>query len=411
MPAVRGTLASWPAETGTRTPGSSAGVPHPAHRACGYRAQVPTDVIVLNGGSSSGKSSIARHLLGALDGTWLSLGVDNLVEALGERGEDAAIAFGADGGVVVGERFRRAEAAWWAGVAAIARSGVGVVLDDVLLDGAVSQARLRAGLVGLDVLWVGVRCSAEVAARREAGRPDRVAGMAASQADLVHDGVSYDIEVDTAASGAAGCADAIAALVDLRPRSATSQPMVVDYDPSWPARAATLVDALSGRLGPLARRVEHIGSTAVPGMAAKDVIDLQVSVDDLERSAAAFDAPLHALGFRPSAIRADHVPAGVAGGEPRLWEKRLWSRRAHPAGEANLHVRRAGSPNERLALLFRDWFRAHRSAVPAYAAFKRSLAGIAGDTATYADVKDPVVDLVVSAGEEWAAATGWRPGA
>lgn len=77
--------------------------------------------------------------------------------------------------------------------------------------------------------------------------------------------------------------------------------------------------------------------------------------------------------------------------------------------DVNLHVRVAGSPNERLALLFRDWFRAHPEAVPAYAAFKRTLAGAVADTGTYADVKDPVVDLVVTVAEPWAAATGWRP--
>ena len=61
----------------------------------------------------------------------------------------------------------------------------------------------------------------------------------------------------------------------------------------------------------------------------------------------------------------------------------------------NLHVRLAGSPNERLALLFRDWFRAHPEAVP--------------DVATYSDVKDPVVDLVITVAEAWATGTGWRP--
>jgi GrpB-like predicted nucleotidyltransferase (UPF0157 family) len=61
----------------------------------------------------------------------------------------------------------------------------------------------------------------------------------------------------------------------------------------------------------------------------------------------------------------------------------------------NLHVRLVGSPTERLAFLFRDWFRSHPGAVPAYAAFKRCLDGISRDVNAYADVKDHVVDLVV----------------
>ena len=75
----------------------------------------------------------------------------------------------------------------------------------------------------------------------------------------------------------------------------------------------------------------------------------------------------------------------------------------------NLHVRLAGSPNERFALLFRDWFRAHPEAVPAYAAFKMGLAVVAQDTDIYSDVKDPVVDLVIAVAEPWAVSVGWHP--
>ncbi|MEU7895255.1 GrpB family protein [Nonomuraea sp. NPDC049152] len=75
----------------------------------------------------------------------------------------------------------------------------------------------------------------------------------------------------------------------------------------------------------------------------------------------------------------------------------------------NLHVRIHGAPNERLALLFHDWFRAHPESVPAYARFKRVLAGTVSETGTYADVKDPVVDLVITIAESWATATNWMP--
>jgi GrpB-like predicted nucleotidyltransferase (UPF0157 family) len=75
----------------------------------------------------------------------------------------------------------------------------------------------------------------------------------------------------------------------------------------------------------------------------------------------------------------------------------------------NLHVRRTGSSNERLALLFRDWFRAHPDAVPAYGAFKTALAGLGAGIDSYSDVKDPVVDLVIVTAENWAASVGWRP--
>src|SRR5712691_1885849 len=193
--------------------------------------------------------------------------------------------------------------------------------------------------------------------------------------------------------------------------------VVAEYDPGWPARAAALIAALSSRLGPLAARIEHIGSTSIPGMAAKDLIDLQVSTPDLAAVEAEFDPPLRKLGFALTPYRRDHVPAGRPD-SPDLWVKRLWSRSGHPDGPVNLHVRAAGSANERLALLFRDWFRAHPDAVPAYAGFKQSLAvlvevaeqagGLDDALGAYTDTKDWVVDVVIAAAEPWAAAAGWR---
>jgi GrpB-like predicted nucleotidyltransferase (UPF0157 family) len=183
-------------------------------------------------------------------------------------------------------------------------------------------------------------------------------------------------------------------------------PVVVAYRNEWPLRAAALIKRLRYALGPMCERIEHIGSTAIPGMDAKDVLDLQVSVTDLDLAAAVFDRPLEQLGFKRSPYEHDHVPAGT-GDDSRRWAKRLWVRRSPEA--ANLHVRLVGSPNERLALLFRDWFRAHPDSVPAYGEFKRGIAGIAADTDTYADVKDPVVDLVINVAETWAAEVGWTP--
>lgn len=184
--------------------------------------------------------------------------------------------------------------------------------------------------------------------------------------------------------------------------------LVVPYDPAWRERGLALAAEIKSALGPLALRIEHIGSTSIPGMAAKPLYDLQVSVHDLAAAAEAFDAPLAALGLERRPWESDHVPAG-SDDPPSLWVKRLWSRSASPE-RVNLHCRIAGSPNERLALLFRDWFRAHATAIPAYAHFKQSLSEAVGnDVELYTDVKDPVVDLVIAVAEEWAKVTGWTP--
>jgi GrpB-like predicted nucleotidyltransferase (UPF0157 family) len=188
----------------------------------------------------------------------------------------------------------------------------------------------------------------------------------------------------------------------------SSKPVVVPHQADWTDRAGSLIVELRDLLGPMAVRIEHIGSTAIPGMAAKDTLDLQISTTNLEEVAPEFDVPLRAIGFRRSPYEADHVPAGRSD-DPARWVKRLWVRREHPDGDVNVHMRLAGSPNERVALLFRDWFRAHPEAVPAYATFKLALAEVAPDIDTYTDVKDPVVDLVVSVAETWSDSTGWNP--
>ncbi|WP_406494471.1 chloramphenicol phosphotransferase CPT [Streptomyces sp. NBC_00846] len=172
-----------------------------------------TQMIVLNGGSSSGKSGIARCLQAVLPDSWLTFGVDTLVDAMpaAMRASDAGIEFAPDGEVIVGPEFRTLETAWIEGVATMARIGAGVIVDEVFLGGAASQQRWQKALGGLRVLWVGVRCESAVATAREIARGDRVPGMAAAQADVVHRGVTYDLEVDTTRSESMECARIIAA--------------------------------------------------------------------------------------------------------------------------------------------------------------------------------------------------------
>ena len=90
---------------------------------------------------------------------------------------------------------------------------------------------------------------------------------------------------------------------------------IVDYDPGWPAEAARELERVGGALGGLAVRLDHVGSTAVPGLAAKPIVDLQASVVTLEPQAA-YVEPLEAIGylFVPYATS----PAAASGGPPRL---------------------------------------------------------------------------------------------
>jgi chloramphenicol 3-O phosphotransferase len=173
------------------------------------------EVIVLNGASSTGKTTLAAALQEVLDESWLVFGIDTLISALPlallDIDDDATIGahpkehdvrpggirFGADGEIVIGDEFRRLEAAWLRGLSAIAESGVRLILDEVFLDGGRSQERLRRAIDDRRVFWVGVTCDVEVATQRERDRGDRVVGASARQIHRVHDDVRYDLVVDT----------------------------------------------------------------------------------------------------------------------------------------------------------------------------------------------------------------------
>ncbi len=182
---------------------------------------------------------------------------------------------------------------------------------------------------------------------------------------------------------------------------------IVPYDPNWPDEFEAIAADVQRALGPLALRIDHIGSTAVPGLAAKDVIDVQVSVAALDPEAALVE-PLRAVGFVPHTIDRDHRPPG-RDGPAADWAKRLL---VETPGQrrVNLHLRVDGRPNQRYPLLFRDYLRAHDEAASSHATLKRRLAELSLETGLYADVKDPVTDLIMVAAEEWAARTGWHPG-
>lgn len=169
-------------------------------------------LIVLNGGSSAGKSTIARALQEALPGIWLTFGVDTFIDALPGKGDSprSGISYGPDGTVTVTDEYTRLENSWYSALRTLAESGADLILDEVLLSGGEGQRRLLSAFDGSSLLWVGVHCDPDVAAAREASRGDRESGMARRQASLVHVGVTYDIEVDTTGSSPESCAQVIA---------------------------------------------------------------------------------------------------------------------------------------------------------------------------------------------------------
>jgi GrpB-like predicted nucleotidyltransferase (UPF0157 family) len=181
---------------------------------------------------------------------------------------------------------------------------------------------------------------------------------------------------------------------------------IVPYRDSWPAEFQQIAQVLRQGLGDHALRIDHIGSTAVPGLPAKDIIDIQITVNALSDQVV---SAMKALGYsQPEGIRRDHRPPDASGPQSD-WEKLSFN---PPPGQhrTNIHVRVQGRPNQRYSLLFRDYLRAHPATAAAYAELKRRLAEGLADPGTYPEVKDPAVDLIYFAAEDWAMATGWQPG-
>jgi GrpB-like predicted nucleotidyltransferase (UPF0157 family) len=181
---------------------------------------------------------------------------------------------------------------------------------------------------------------------------------------------------------------------------------IVQYRDSWPAEFISIASILRRGLGGLALRIDHIGSTSVPGLAAKDIIDIQITMAELNEQV---DRAMLAMGYtRVAEISQDHQPAQV-GGAAEDWQK--WYYRP-PAEQrpSHFHVRVMGRLNQQYPLLFRDYLRTHPATAQAYAELKRRLADNLADADSYPDVKDPAVDLIYLAAEEWAVAVGWVAG-
>src|SRR5688572_16001160 len=143
---------------------------------------------------------------------------------------------------------------------------------------------------------------------------------------------------------------------DDRPRELVA---LTPYDPVWPERFDVMRARLAAVLGEVAVRIDHVGSTAVPGLSAKPVIDIQVSVPDVTDEDAYRDL-IESLGFGLRWIEPHHRYFRPPPGLPR---------------EHQVHVCSVGSHWERIHLLFRDYLRSHPETAAEYATLKAQLAG------------------------------------
>ena len=186
----------------------------------------------------------------------------------------------------------------------------------------------------------------------------------------------------------------------------TSRPVVIlPYEARWALEYAEIARAMAAATGDTVCRIDHVGSTSVPGLGAKDVIDVQITVSDLHDCAAALDG-LRRIGCTRGDVIEYESRALLPPEHPGLAKRYM----REPAGarRTHVHIRQDGALDQQMALLFRDYLRATDSARLHYETVKRRAAALFPDNIEgYMWLKDAPIQLIHEAAVLWAQATEW----
>ncbi|MEM7017363.1 MAG: GrpB family protein [Pseudomonadota bacterium] len=178
--------------------------------------------------------------------------------------------------------------------------------------------------------------------------------------------------------------------------SFTPEPIIIcDYDPAWAEEFQTVGRLIRQSLGDIAERIDHIGSTSIPRLAAKPIVDIQISVRSLEPMY--YREPLESLSF---VWKSDNPQR-----TKRYFRESPGNKRTH------IHVRKLGSWHQQFPLLFRDYLRISEADRALYASTKRQMAEkFRDDRFAYVEAKDPVIWEIMKRADVWAAESEWEPG-
>lgn len=189
-----------------------------------------------------------------------------------------------------------------------------------------------------------------------------------------------------------------------------SDPIAVfPYNPQWPQDFGQIKQELTVLFTHWAERIDHIGSTSVPGLAAKNIIDVQITVRDLEDPE--FKIFLETIAERSS----DYVLrpydrdelTGMEADHPGLRKRFIKLQRSEIT--ANIHIRQVGNINQRYALLFAAFLRANPVQREIYSLLKQRLATLFPESIEgYLYIKDPLMDLIYLQAEAWALESDWH---
>jgi GrpB-like predicted nucleotidyltransferase (UPF0157 family) len=183
---------------------------------------------------------------------------------------------------------------------------------------------------------------------------------------------------------------------------------IVPHREAWHVEFKEIGTRLRAILSTEALRIDHIGSTSVPGLAAKDVIDIQITVRDLDELAEFIDRMI-ANGFQYREGNRTDIFVGPGGDEAHHWQKRFFKEAAGDRS-TNIHIREEGRLNQRYPLLFRDFLRKNATVRVGYEQIKVRLTEIFPENIEgYLYIKDPLMDIIFEAATVWASEINWLP--
>jgi|SRR6266487_1513451 len=195
-------------------------------------------------------------------------------------------------------------------------------------------------------------------------------------------------------------------MTDAMPEFEKSRPVVIiSYQPRWTVEFIQMAGRIRDLAGGVFVRIDHIGSTAIAGLGAKDVIDIQITVHDLEQ-AGGLTMPLRAAGFRQGTTFLFDVFHQKPETDPEL--RKLYMREPEGERRTHIHIRELGRFNQRYALLFRDYLRSSQTVCAEYEILKRRAAQLFPESIDgYLFLKEPFLHIIYEAASLWAKQVNW----
>jgi GrpB-like predicted nucleotidyltransferase (UPF0157 family) len=183
--------------------------------------------------------------------------------------------------------------------------------------------------------------------------------------------------------------------------------VIVPHQARWREEFSSTGSQLRNTLNDLALRIDHIVSTSVQGLSSKDIIDIQITVSDLDDCSAFCTAMVNDGYIQKGDIHEDHIPVGMNPCRAE-WRKRYFR---EPLGErrTHIHVREMGRANQAYAILFRDYLRANNASRQLYQQIKLRLSELFPNKIdSYLYLKDPVCDLIIQSAIAWKESIDWK---